>query len=109
MHGMKYGESFLGPLPSPWKFQERRLATGQFECVLEFRNSDTGVVTQNDPRLGELSEAWEKVKAERTRDDPVLFAPHRNKSTGELINSDPRLLPSALHARGVTLETFQII
>ena len=72
-------------------------------------NSGTNFTSREDPRLGALPAEWESVQQERTPEDPIYFAPHRNKRTGELINSDPRLLPEALIARGIKLETFQLV
>lgn len=106
LHGMTNGEALVGPLPYPWKLKIRKVS-GRKEPL--YSNPDTGTQTSEDPRLGDLPLDWEKVERERTRDDPVIFAPYRNKRTGEEINSDPRLLPEALLARGVNLEKFRLV
>ena len=38
---------------------------------------------------------WEQLKAVRSRDDPFIFAWYRNRNMGEVLNSDPRMLPEA--------------
>lgn len=72
-------------------------------------NPSTGVVIEEDPRLDPLPPEWERVQADRTPDDPVACALFKNKVTGEVMNSDPRLLLEALAQRGVDLKTFQLI
>ena len=72
-------------------------------------NLATGEQTLEDPRLEAMPLEWERMTYERTPDDPAYFAAFRNKVTDETINSDPRLSPEALQARGVALETFSLI
>ena len=111
VHGLMDSEALLGPLPEPWSIQ---LAQGY--VVQIFRNSTTGVLAWDDPRLDPLPpEEWERVKVDefrgvkRTRDDPILVQYFRNKRTGRVIDSDPRLLPSSLGKRGVKLSAFRLV
>jgi hypothetical protein len=98
------GEALLGPLPKPW------IAKREFGPFLvwqpRFYNSDTleAVGLEGDPRLGPVSDDWENLE----NDDPHRIQKWKNKTTGETINSDPRLLPQALIERGVKLQTFAL-
>jgi hypothetical protein len=69
----------------------------------------TGESTDEGRWLGPLLSGWERVPAVRTPEDPILFTRFKNSETGELINWDPRLLPTALEARGVKLRKFELI
>jgi hypothetical protein len=108
VHGVMNSEGLLGPLPDTWKVQVRFDAAG-VNIKRYYCNSSTGVITPDDPRLHPLPPEWERIQAERTSDDPVHFAPFKNKITGEVINSDPRLLPEVLKMQGVDLKPFQLI
>ena len=107
IYGLQDGEGILGPLPSHWKVVFMMDTLGRLEA--RFLNTSTNEKTTLDPRLGPLAEPWEELKAVRTRDDPTIFARFRNKQTGEVMNSDPRMLPDALRARGVPLKTFRLV
>lgn len=104
------GEILCGPLPSPWIVRPVRDHYNRDELPT-FYNSETKVTTQVDPRFGNLPEEWLQIdpQPEKTPDDPRLFKVHLNTRTGEVINSDPRLLPEMLEARGVKLEVFRLI
>lgn len=110
IQGLMDGESLLGPLPEPWKMRivpgsEGLWTTGYF-------NPSTGSVSHEDPRLAALGcvpDEWEAIQSERMPDDPKYFQKFRNKSTGETINSDPRLLPDSLKARGIPLEVLRLV
>jgi len=107
VHGLMRGESLLGPLPHPWKF---RLLRDELNILQpSFWNSDTNTSKEEDPRLGGLPPDWERIEHERTSDDALLYSYHRNTVTGEVINSDPRMFPEALAARGVKLEQFLLV
>lgn len=99
--------SLLGRLPDPWRVRLGWESGGIY--LGRYYNSSTGVLTEEDPRLDSLPVEWERVQADRTPDDPLVFALFRNKVTGEVMNSDPRLLPEALKEHGVDLKTFQLI
>ena len=107
-HGIMDGESLLGQLPPFW---EVRPVIDMSNGVKEpaYWNSETNSASRDDPRLGELPAEWERITQRRTPDDPILFAPHRNKLTGEIINSDPRMLPNNLRKRGINLEMFPLV
>ena len=93
-------------LPHPWKMRHKR---GKSFYEPGFIYSITEEVSQEDPRLGPLPKKWERVELERTPDDPLLFAPHRNTVTGEIINSDPRMFPEALKARGIKFQQLRLV
>ena len=101
------GEALLGPIPAPWKVMLDILPD---ICSREpiYWNAETKMTSKHDPRLGDIpsSSDWESIDQERTPDDPRLFAPHRNKVTGEVINSDPLLSYQALLDRGIELQKF---
>ena len=107
IHGLMDAESVLGPLIDFWKLQFGYDAGGCF--VPHFFNHSTKETTVEDPRLGLLPPEWRRLPPVRTRDDPYTFARYHNDATGEVMNSDPRLLPEALRARGVRLSKFQLI
>jgi hypothetical protein len=45
----------------------------------------------------------------RTPYDPIVMAVFKNTETGEIMKSDPRMLPEALIARGVKLENIRLV
>jgi hypothetical protein len=106
VHGLMDGESFLGPLPDPWKL---RLLSRNGSFVPEYVNPLTDKQQSEDPRLPPLADGWKMLQRERTQDDPEFFQDFRNEQTGRVLNSDPRLLPEALAERAVPLETFRLI
>ena len=65
--------------------------------------------TIHDPRLGPLPEGWRWIETVRTNNDPFIFETFENSVTGEKMNSDPRMLPDALRARGVKLDWFELV
>jgi len=107
LYGILDGEALLGPLPPGWHVKLVMNNTGFHEP--RFCNSNTNTMVREDPRLGQVPPEWESLDQEQTPEDALLFAPHRNNITGEVINSDPRLFPEALIARGVKLETFRLV
>ena len=65
-----------------------------------------------DPRLVgiPLPPGWVPVADwEKTRDDPHDCERYYKKQTGEVINSNPRLLPEALQERGLQLQTITVV
>ena len=107
--GLNDANAFLGPLPSPWAAHVFSDSTGLF-TVLRFYNSETKTTCDDDPRLGPLPEEWEAVdRGERTSEDPRIFRCFKNKLTGKIVNSDPRMEPEILRGRGVELRTFTLI
>jgi hypothetical protein len=112
IHGLMEGQAILGSIPVPWSVMLRlsdSLLISQRRDETYFYNSDTKVKSRHDPRLGVLSDEWEEIDVEDEVRLGTLIQHYRNKLTGEIINSDPRLLPEALEARGVLLETFELI
>ena len=108
IYGIMDGESLLGQLPPHWKVRPQRETDNEI-TVPRYLNTDLNAMSRDDPRLGDLPPEWVRIKQRRTADDPILFAQHRNKLTGEIINFDPRMLPENLRARGVNLETFRLV
>lgn len=107
MEGLKDGEGLLGPILEPWKLQVKPLG-GNY--IPHFFNTSTKVVSMEDPRLPPLPADWEEqAQRDRTQDDPFFLREFQNKVTGEIMNSDPRMLPDALRQRGVRLETFRLV
>ena len=107
IHGLMDAEALLGPLPKPWIVEFYRDNLGY--ARLHFRNTETKDLTVEDPRLGPLTPEWERFDQDRTLDDPRWFAYYRNKATGEIMNSDPRMLPEELKKRNVNLEMFCLV
>ncbi|KAJ8132725.1 hypothetical protein O1611_g898 [Lasiodiplodia mahajangana] len=108
LHGISDGVALLGPLPTPWRVQRILDSTQQF-MICRFYNPDTEVLCDEDPRLGPLDGDWERLPGrDRTADDPQVFQEFRNKTTGQIIKSDPRLSPESLRTRGLELEEFAI-
>lgn len=106
--GLSNCAALLGPLPQPWMVV-RTVGYGK-RNIHHFYNTDTGERTEEDPRLASLAGSdWARFDREPDPDDPQVFDYFRNKKTGEVMNSDPRLLPESLVARGVPLETFTLI
>ena len=99
-------EGILGPLPDPFRM-EMWCPDGFYET--SFYNLSTRERSSEDPRLPLLSPEWEISKRERRQDDPYFFKEFRNKVTGEVLTSDPRMLPEALEQRGVKLERLRLV
>lgn len=101
LHGRMDTETFLGPLEAPWKVKCKLDSSGYWYPY--FVNVDSSYETADDPRLGPMPSEWETVETQRTSDDPPVFVRFRNKVTGEIMNSNPQMLPEALRQRGSTL------
>ena len=95
VYGIHHGIGLLGPLPEPWV---AKVDTRDLRSFCEFFNTETGDYTKEDPRLPSLKDGdWERVEDHETAaGDPLVYDYFRNKVTGEVMNSDPRLLPDAL-------------
>lgn len=111
LDGIMDGEVLLGPFSKPWSATMVRFMSDDDRAVTEtqFFNDETQMYTREDPRLGTTSDEWTEVFMEDKMRSPYVVQHYRNSRTGELINSDPRLLPDALRARGVLLETFRLV
>lgn len=106
VYGLDDCVALLGPLPWPWIVQAAALDMED----MKFHNTQTGYLSEEDPRLGPLSPDWRRVsKGLRTGDDPVTFQRFVNTRTGEMITHDPRLDRDALIARGVVVRNFTLV
>ena len=74
-----------------------------------FKKEDTDETTKEDPRIGPLSDGWERLDDERTSDDPEFCERFRNMVSGQVRTSDPRLEPEALRAHGVSLREYVLV
>ncbi|KAI0551240.1 heterokaryon incompatibility protein-domain-containing protein [Xylaria curta] len=105
--GLEDGTALLGPLENHWRvqvFTESRDHRRNYR----FLNKNTGVLSDEDPRLPPLPTDWEKIDTE-TISGPTTFQLYKNTKTGQIINYDPRLTPNTFASRGVTIERFILI
>ncbi|KAK8136781.1 HET-domain-containing protein [Apiospora sp. TS-2023a] len=102
IHGLDDAIGLLGELPNAWRVQITKDHSGHAQY--SYLNSETGLTTQMDPRLGPLPPAWVPSNSPRQAGMPALRSCYKNIETGEVMDSDPRLLPEALENRGVVLE-----
>jgi hypothetical protein len=100
------GESLLGPLPEGWKLE---LVFEDGSYTPTYVNTSTEHRYSEDPRLPPLDSNWAKITRQRTQDDPHFLQWFRNEDRGQVMNSDPRLLPETLIKRGVALEYFKLV
>ncbi|KAK5626423.1 hypothetical protein RRF57_002138 [Xylaria bambusicola] len=103
------GESLLGGIPYPWEVRRRHVDT-RFMAI-RFYNTDSGMETEYDPRLESIPIPmdWEPIEFEWAPSDPINCRKFRNKVTGAIINSDPRLFPEALLERGILIRTITLV
>lgn len=112
VYGLNDGQALLGALPHPWRVQVFDHPEQDFRIEHKYYNGQTRELTTSDPRL-EAHPEWERVPFEDleralTGDDPLVVEFFKNKTSGEVMNSDPRLLPDELECRGVKLRWFSI-
>jgi hypothetical protein len=107
MHGLMDGEALLGPLPECCRVVLDIDRNGERFQV--FVDSTTQTRTMDDPRLEPLPAEWEPVITSDRLWPTKKVNGFQNKATGEIMDSDPRMLPDALRARGVPLETFTLL
>jgi hypothetical protein len=107
IHGLSDAEQLLGPLPDPWRFQVKVGDMG--ERAYYFHNPVTSEDRTVDPRLESLPSNWEPCEVEEISNEAERVAWFRNKDTGEVMNSDPRMLPVALESRGVDVRKIQLV
>jgi len=100
-----HAQALLGKLPNAWEVQFRMVGV---HVVEQYFNTLTKQLTNQDPRIGALTHEWELVPS-RVILDSQQDVRFRNKVTGEMLDSDPRLLPDALARRGVMLQEFKLI
>ena len=113
VYGLEDTIPLLGKLPAPWVVRVFDQPERWSRDIYKFLNPATGELSLEDPRL-EPHPLWERVALEElgrelTGDDPQDCAFFRHKETGEIMDSDPRLLPEALAARGVELVKFTLV
>lgn len=100
VHGLMLGQGLLGPIPAQYQPQY------VYEYPLLFIHRETGQKSFDDPRLGPLPQPW----ILKWNEDPLCTSRrvpvYINTDTGERLRSDPRLLPDAMRARGIQLESF---
>jgi hypothetical protein len=124
IHGMDDASGILGPLPDGWDIVISNFSFGGVERQYRHRprrhdvNDDedggpdddflttTTTTTPDDPRLPALAHPWEALPIERNPGGLDFVARFANVETGETLDSDPRMLPEALRAMGVELQTF---
>ncbi|KAI1488552.1 heterokaryon incompatibility protein-domain-containing protein [Biscogniauxia mediterranea] len=94
----------LGPLPESWICQIFMDSVG-LSTAYRFLNKESGLVSQDDPRLPPLV-GWESLTSTRTADDPEVYQKFKNIETGDIINYDPRMSADTLRERGVALKQF---
>ncbi|PHH91920.1 hypothetical protein CDD83_9787 [Cordyceps sp. RAO-2017] len=107
VHGLENATGLVGELPKGWTTIIKGDSHGR--PTQRFINVTTGQETYDDPRLGPLPRSWDREVYQRLENDAAIFERFRNTESGELINHDPRLSPSALQARGIDLQTFQLV
>lgn len=108
VHGIMAAEALLGPLPCGWKAVARH--DGRYgdyqQCFVDPADPSSPA---EDPRLGGLPGEWTRTVAPDRLWAGKKVDAFRNTATGQILYSDPRMLPDALKARGVPLETFKLI
>lgn len=111
MYGVMDGEALLGPFSEDYRVDGQYGLNEVVEGVPGYTDKNTGVQQREDPRLTRipLPTAWEAIEWNWTRNDPASCSKHRNKQTGEIINSDPRLFPEALRDRGVPITRITLV
>ena len=104
VHQMIAGDTLLGPLPSNWEhFYRYQEQTEKFwDAFLDHERESWQI---EDPRLGPLPDAWEKVE----HPNQHVFDIFRHKFEDYETDRDPRMSPESLRARGVRLEEFNLI
>jgi hypothetical protein len=107
IHGLMDGEALLGPLPEGYKVILGPHRNAQWRQL--FVNSTTQTETEEDPRLEPLPAEWKRALIGDRFWPTKKVDGFRNKVTGQIMDSDPRMLPDALRARGVPLETFTLL
>ena len=108
VHGLSDAIPILGSLPPGCRVVFMKSNEDTMVSPRYF-NSQEDIYTNEDPRLGPFLPSWERIERQRNPNDPYIFDLFKNKVTGEVINSDPRMLPDVLRARGVKLDSFLLV
>lgn len=107
MHGIMFGEKFLGPLQPSYRIQ---LSTGNDgRLVPHYLNTTTMERSNQDPRLSLIVDEWEEVPINGEPDHAIRRTDLHNKINGKIINSNASFYAEVLTARGMKLETFTLI
>ena len=106
VHGIMDGEALLGPLSN----HTVRVDHGRNDDVFQiFVDATTNTETRHDPRLGPLPTGWDQiVTSDRLWPERTTVA-FQDKASGQIMFSDPRLLPPALANRGVLLVKLRLV
>lgn len=110
IHGFWEGESLLGRMPAPLTLRFVKDRTGI--VVSRFFNSAMGAETHEVPSLQSLPlpQGWQQlVDVERKLSDLLTVTWFGNESTGEKMNSDPRMRGAKLRERAVKVESFALL
>ncbi|KAB5566804.1 hypothetical protein GE09DRAFT_1219060 [Coniochaeta sp. 2T2.1] len=113
VYGLHSAIPLLGPLPAGWRVVLYDDPKTYWRFMYRFVSANNDPIIAEDPRL-EPHPEWERVELEDlgrdlTGDDPEVCDFFRHKTTGELIDYDPRMSAEALEARGVPLRRFAIV
>ncbi|KAK4225149.1 heterokaryon incompatibility protein-domain-containing protein [Podospora fimiseda] len=114
IHGIMFGEAFLGQLPYPWCAKRHKAIPPSWRTCFQRSGEDNDKYSLKDPRLKDIPmpEDWTQVRnmKEETFDDPRNFVGEfRHRTTGEVIKGDPRMLPEALAERGIRITTVTLV
>lgn len=130
------GEAVVGRLPAPWTAAPSD--EGALAQIPRYKNSETGELSTDDPRLDGLLDDWKVSGAvfddgasaiyQRLRHQPQivkgvrerriqetagrrrhLFKQYRNTVTGEEVLGDPRLSIDSLERRGVDVRHITLV
>lgn len=103
--GFMEGEALLGALPTDWQRVNRYFPDlgGYWDA---FVNVQSGVIKVEDPRLGPLPAGWRIADHE----EKYAYNLFSNEELGITeTETDPRLSPEALRARGVKLQEIRLV
>ncbi|KAI3321997.1 hypothetical protein HD806DRAFT_536468 [Xylariaceae sp. AK1471] len=100
-------EAVLGLFPPKWRLIAKTLRGA---VLPRYLHTESGVIVKTGPRLDEMPvpALWEPLEFEHTREDPKSCRKFRNRETGKVINSDPRLFPEALRERGIDIKLITV-
>jgi hypothetical protein len=105
--GLEDAKALLGPLGDDWTVQVFAEST-DYRRNFKFLNKETGVLTDDDPRLPPLPSQWERIETEMTS-GPTTFQLFKNGDDGRTINYDPRMTPNTFESKGVAIERFILV
>jgi len=105
--GLENMSSLLGSLPDGWNFLFDKMKSG-YGAIHTYLHKD-GTKNKWHPSLEPLPQEWMPFERERRPEDPSTFTCFRNVKTGEEVNSDPRLTPARLRARGIDIRSFVFV